>query len=106
MPSQEIAVEPNKKIKVIASLEEVSAQVTLNLKQNIYGEIISQITNTSNEEKSFKILIKEIMEKLKQYNLLPQEITINNDESITFNGSANRSLNKGFDGNIEFREVK
>ncbi|WP_342262669.1 MULTISPECIES: ETX/MTX2 family pore-forming toxin [unclassified Spiroplasma] len=106
LPSQEIEVNPNQKIKVTASLDEVLAQVTLKLTQNIYGEITSQITNTSNEEKSFKISIKEIMQKLKQHNLLPQEITINNDDSITFNGNANRSLKQGFDGNIEFHEVK
>ncbi|WP_342262316.1 MULTISPECIES: ETX/MTX2 family pore-forming toxin [unclassified Spiroplasma] len=106
LPSQEIEVNPNQKIKVTASLDEVLAQVTLKLTQNIYGEIILQITNTSNEEKSFKISIKEIMQKLKEYNLLPQEITINNDDTITFNGKASRSLKKGFDGNIEFHEVK
>ncbi|WP_342277693.1 ETX/MTX2 family pore-forming toxin [Spiroplasma endosymbiont of Nephrotoma flavescens] len=106
LPSQEIEVNPNQKIKVTASLDEVLAQVTLKLTQNIYGNITSQITNTSNEEKSFEILIKEIMQKLKEYNLLPQEIIINNDDSITFNGSAHRSLKQGFDGNIEFHEVK
>ncbi|WP_215825805.1 ETX/MTX2 family pore-forming toxin [Spiroplasma endosymbiont of 'Nebria riversi'] len=106
LPSQEIEVNPNQKIKVTASLDEVLAQVILKLTQNIYGEIISQITNTSNEEKSFKISIKEIMQKLKEYNLLPQEITINNDDTITFNGKASWSLKKGFNGNIEFHEVK
>lgn len=106
LPSQEIEVNPNQKIKVTASLDEVLGQVTLKLTQNIYGKITSQITNTSNEEKSFEILIKEIMQKLQQYNLLPQEITINNDESITFNGHANTSLKQGMDGNIEFYEVK
>ncbi|WP_342277577.1 ETX/MTX2 family pore-forming toxin [Spiroplasma endosymbiont of Nephrotoma flavescens] len=106
LPSQEIKVNPNQKIKVTASLDEVLAQVTLKLTQNIYGEITSQITNTSNEEKSFKISIKEIMQKLQQYNLLPQEVTINIDDSITFNGSANRSLKQGLDANIEFHEVK
>ncbi|WP_375315565.1 ETX/MTX2 family pore-forming toxin [Spiroplasma endosymbiont of Tipula paludosa] len=106
LPSQEIEVNPNQKIKVTASLDEVLGQITLKLTQNIYGNITSQITNTSNEEKSFEILIKEIMQKLKEYNLLPQEITINNDDSITFNGSAHRSLKQGFDGNIEFHEVK
>ncbi|WP_339024106.1 ETX/MTX2 family pore-forming toxin [Spiroplasma endosymbiont of Agriotes lineatus] len=106
LPSQEIEVNPNQKIKVTASLDEVLTQVTLKLTQNIYGEITSQITSKSNEEKSFKISIKEIMQKLKQYNLLPQEITINNNDSITFNGNANRALKQGFDSNIEFHEVK
>ncbi|WP_342277340.1 ETX/MTX2 family pore-forming toxin [Spiroplasma endosymbiont of Nephrotoma flavescens] len=106
LPSQEIEVNPNQKIKVTASLDEVLAQVTLKLTQNIYGEITSQITNTSNEEKSFEISIKEIMQKLKEYNLLPQEIAINNNDSITFNGAANRSLKQGFDANIEFHKVK
>ncbi|WP_375315305.1 ETX/MTX2 family pore-forming toxin [Spiroplasma endosymbiont of Tipula paludosa] len=106
LPSQEIKVNPNQKIKVTASLDEVFAQVTLNLKQNIYGLITSQIINTYNEEIPFTISIKKIMEKLQQYDLLPQEITINGNDSITFNGKANRSLKQGFNGNIEFHEVK
>ncbi len=106
MPSQEITIYPNKKIKIIASLEEVSAQVTLNLKQNVYGEINTKIITLNNEEKTITLSIKEIMQKLKKYNLLPQEITINNDDTITFNGKSNRSLKQWFDANIEFHKVK
>ncbi|WP_353487292.1 ETX/MTX2 family pore-forming toxin, partial [Spiroplasma phoeniceum] len=105
LPSQEISVNPNQKIKITASLEEITAQVTLNLKQNINGEINSKIITLNNEEKTITLSIKEIMQKLKQYDLLPQEITINNDNSITFNGKASRSLKQGFNGNITFHEV-
>ncbi|WP_339025059.1 ETX/MTX2 family pore-forming toxin [Spiroplasma endosymbiont of Agriotes lineatus] len=106
LPSQEIEVNPNQNIKVTSSLDEVLAQVILKLTQNIIGEINAEIINENNEKTIFEISIKEIMQKLKQYNLLSQEITINNDDSITFNGNENRSLKQGFDGNIEFREVK
>ncbi len=105
LPSQGIRVKPNQKIKVTASLDEVLAQVTLNLKQDIYGTIIAKVIALNNEEKNITLSIKEIMQKLKQYDILPQEININNDDSITFNGKASRSLKQGFDGNIEFHEV-
>ncbi len=78
----------------------------MNLKQNIYGEINAKIITLNNEEKTITLSIKEIMQKLKKYNLLPQEITINNDDTITFNEKANGSLKQGFDANIEFHEVK
>ncbi|RUO86147.1 hypothetical protein [Spiroplasma endosymbiont of Megaselia nigra] len=91
LPFQELNVEGNQKIEVSTFLDKVLAQVTLNLKQDIYGEINSEIINENNEKTIFKISIKEIMQKLKQYYLLPQEVTINDDYSITFNGKANLS---------------
>jgi len=106
LPSQEISVNSNQKIKVTASLDEVLAQVTLNLKQDIYGEINAEIITSNNERKITQLSIKEAMQRLEQYDILPREITINNDDTITFNGKANRSLKQGFDGNIEFHEVK
>lgn len=105
LPSQEIIVNPNQKIKVTASLDEILAQVTLNLKQDINGVINATVITSNNEERIITLSIKEIMQKLQQYNLLPQEITINDDDIITFNGKANRSLKQGFDGNVKFHEI-
>jgi len=54
----------------------------LNLKQDIMGTISTKIVSSYNEEKIITLSIKEAMQILQNYNLLPNEIIINNN-SIT-----------------------
>ncbi|UNF61939.1 hypothetical protein [Spiroplasma poulsonii] len=105
IPSQEIKVNPRQKIKFSILLDQVSKQIIWNLKQNIHGEINAEITNEENMTYKFEISIKEIMQKLKQYSLLPQEITINNDDTITFNGKLMGSLQQTLNNKIKIEQI-
>ncbi|WP_342263044.1 hypothetical protein [Spiroplasma endosymbiont of Dromius quadrimaculatus] len=106
LPFQELNIEGNQTIEVSTFLDKVLVQIILNLKQNINGEINAEIINENNEKTIFEISIKEIMQKLKQYNLLPQEITINNDNNITFNGKANLSYQGSTIGKTKLTEIE
>lgn len=87
--SDKFEVNPNEKLQInYSSLRIIKSQNMLNLKQNIMGIITAKIVNSSNEEKIVTLSIKEAMQILQKYVLLPNEITINEDNSIIFNGKA------------------
>lgn len=82
---------PNEKLQVnYSALRIITIKNMLNLKQNITGAITAKIVNSYNEEKIITLSIKEAMQILQNYNLLPDEIIINNN-GITFNGKASIS---------------
>ncbi|WP_338955160.1 hypothetical protein [Spiroplasma endosymbiont of Polydrusus cervinus] len=60
----------------------------LNLKQKVMGTVTAKIVSSSNEEQMVTFSIKEAIQILQNYSLLPDEIIINEDNSITFNGKA------------------
>ncbi len=88
----EISIDPKNKLEIKYSVREINLKTILNLKQKITGIITAKIINDNNEEKIITLSIKEAMKILQKYSLLPDEITINEDNSVTFNGKAKISL--------------
>ncbi|WP_342262420.1 hypothetical protein [Spiroplasma endosymbiont of Dromius quadrimaculatus] len=88
----EIDLAPHERIIFKYSVRETNLETTLNLKQKISGTISVKIIDNNNEEQIITLSIKEAMQILKKYSLLPDKITINEDNSITFNGKAKISL--------------
>lgn len=84
-PAQEITVGGNQTIKVIFNLNKIIKKYKITFKQNISGKIKAKIKNEINQIIEQEFSIKNIMLSLKENNLLPQEITINND-SVSFLG--------------------
>ncbi|WP_425378474.1 hypothetical protein [Spiroplasma endosymbiont of Polydrusus pterygomalis] len=92
-PEEEIELAPNEKTTIVYSVRESKYESTINLKQKIIGTINVEIINGSdNKEQIVTLSIKEAMQILQKYSLLPDEIIINEDNSITFNGKAILSL--------------
>jgi hypothetical protein len=87
----EIELAPHQRVIFKYSVREIHLENTLNLQQKITGNITVKIID-NNEEQTIILSIKEAMQILQKYNLLPDEITINEDNSITFNGKAKISL--------------
>ncbi|WP_338956457.1 hypothetical protein [Spiroplasma endosymbiont of Polydrusus cervinus] len=81
-----------KKLTILYSVRERKYESILNLKQKITGTITAKIINDNNEEQIVTLSIKEALQILQKYNLLPNKIIINEDNSITFNGKAFISL--------------
>ncbi|WP_342262456.1 MULTISPECIES: PQQ-binding-like beta-propeller repeat protein [unclassified Spiroplasma] len=88
----EIELAPHEKAIIKYSVREINLETTLNLKQKINGNITATVINVGGENKNFTISIKEAMQILQEHSLLPDEITINEDNNITFNGKAKISL--------------
>lgn len=84
---QDIIVPSKKRVLVNYSVRTFVSETNLNLKQKIRGTLIAKINYTKSEE-MIQITIKEAMQVLKKYNLMPSEITLNEDNSIAFNGRA------------------
>ncbi|XP_037046651.1 uncharacterized protein LOC119081672 [Bradysia coprophila] len=84
---QEIIIPPKKRILVNYSVRTLVLETKLNLRQKIKGTIIAKITHADSDE-TVQITIKEAMQTLRNNNILPNEISINADNSITFNGKA------------------
>ncbi|WP_342262498.1 MULTISPECIES: hypothetical protein [unclassified Spiroplasma] len=91
-PGNEIELAPNEKALIKYSVREIKYETTLNLKQKISGTITTKIIDDNNEEQTITLSIKEAMQILQKYSLLPSEIIINEDNSITFNGKAKISF--------------
>ncbi len=91
-PGDEIELAPNEKALIKYSVREIKYETTLNLKQKISGTITTKIIDDNNEEQTITLSIKEAMQILQKYSLLPSEIIINEDNSITFNGKAKISF--------------
>ncbi|WP_425378957.1 hypothetical protein [Spiroplasma endosymbiont of Polydrusus pterygomalis] len=88
----EIEINPNEKATILYSVRERKYESILNLKQKITGIINAKIIDDNNEEQIVTLSIKETMQILQKYSLLPDEILLNEDNSITFNGKAIFSL--------------
>ena len=88
----EIEINPNEKATILYSVRERKYESTLNLKQQISGTITTKIIDDNNKEQIVILSIKEAMQILQKYSLLPDEIIINEDNSINFNGKAFISL--------------
>lgn len=87
--SDNFYIDPNEKLQVnYLPLKITKSKNMLNLKQNIMRIISDKIVNSSNKEKIITLSIKEAMKILQNYNLLPNEISLNKNNSITFNGNA------------------
>lgn len=84
---QDIIVPPKQSIVVNYSVRTFVLETNLNLKQKIIGTLVAKISYTKSEE-TIEITIKEAMKTLKNINLMPSEILINQDNSINFNGRA------------------
>ncbi|WP_338954873.1 hypothetical protein [Spiroplasma endosymbiont of Polydrusus cervinus] len=91
-PEAEIELAPHEKSTIVYSVRERKYESILNLKQKITGTITAKIINDNNEEQIVTLSIKEAMQILQKYNLLPNKIIINEDNNITFNGKAFISL--------------
>ncbi|WP_338954531.1 hypothetical protein [Spiroplasma endosymbiont of Polydrusus cervinus] len=89
----EIELFPHEKETIVYSVRESKYESTINLKQKIIGTINVEIINGGdNKEQIVTLSIKEAMQILQKYSLLPDEIIINEDNSIIFNGKAILSL--------------
>ncbi|WP_375315601.1 hypothetical protein [Spiroplasma endosymbiont of Tipula paludosa] len=88
----EAEIAPHEQAVVEYSVREIHLENTLNLKQKITGTITAKIIDDNNEEQTITLSIKEAMQILQKYSLLPDEITLNEDNSITFNGKGKISL--------------
>ncbi|WP_338954697.1 hypothetical protein [Spiroplasma endosymbiont of Polydrusus cervinus] len=91
-PEEEIELAPHEKATILYSVRERKYESTLNSKQKITGTINAKIIDGNNKEQIVILSIKEAMQILKKYSLLPDEILLNEDNSITFNGKAIFSL--------------
>ncbi|WP_339024351.1 ETX/MTX2 family pore-forming toxin [Spiroplasma endosymbiont of Agriotes lineatus] len=87
-PEQELSVEPKQRLTAQYVIRLLSIKTNLDLKQKISGTITAKIIDNFNKEQIVTLPIKETMKILQKYNLLPNEITINEDNSVTFNGKA------------------
>lgn len=104
-PSQEIAINPNTKITVSFIINKINYQIIFDLKQDIYGNIQFNILTKNNETVHFDISIGKLMQKLKDYNLLPQEMGLYDDgESVYFDGKLQFSIKKSFQDHIKIKE--
>lgn len=91
---QEIILPPKKRLLVNYSVRTFVVETNLNLKQKIKGTIVAKIEHAKSDE-TVQITIKEAMQILKKYNLMPRdEISINQDSSITFIGRAKLIVNR------------
>lgn len=86
-PEQDIVVPPKQKVLLKYSVRSFSNQIHLSLTQKIHGVIVAKVTD-NNEEKIIQITLRTAMQVLEKYSQLPIEVIINDDNSITFNGSA------------------
>lgn len=84
---QDIIVPPKQHIVVKYSVRTFVSETNLNLKQRIRGTLVAKIRYSKSEE-TIQITIKEAMQTLEKYNLMPSEISINEDNSVNFNGRA------------------
>ncbi|WP_425380914.1 ETX/MTX2 family pore-forming toxin [Spiroplasma endosymbiont of Polydrusus pterygomalis] len=85
-PSQPIKILANEQIKVSIVVNKTANKIFLTLKQKIYGEINGVISSKNIADITLNVSIKELMQTLQRNNLLPPEIFINDNDSITFNG--------------------
>lgn len=90
---QEIIIPPKQRILVNYSVRIFVLETNLNLKQKIKGTLIAKIIGTYNEQ-TVQITIKEAMQILKKYSLFPNELSINDDNSVTFNGRARLAMKR------------
>ncbi|KAG4066959.1 hypothetical protein HA402_007707 [Bradysia odoriphaga] len=84
---QEIIIPPKQRILINYSVRTLVLETKLNLRQKIKGTIIAKISHAESDE-TVQITIKEAMQTLKNNHILPNEISINTDNSIMFNGKA------------------
>lgn len=84
---QEIIVPSQKRILVNYSVRTFVLETALNLKQKLKGTIVARIIHSGSEE-VLQVTVKEAMQTLKNFDLLPDAISINSDNSVTFNGRA------------------
>ncbi|WP_339024875.1 hypothetical protein [Spiroplasma endosymbiont of Agriotes lineatus] len=89
-PKQELSAEPKQRLTAQYVIRLLSIKTNLDLKQKINGTITAKIIDDNNEEQTITLSITEAMQILKKYRLLPSEITItiNEDNSVAFNGKA------------------
>ncbi|WP_339023924.1 PQQ-binding-like beta-propeller repeat protein [Spiroplasma endosymbiont of Agriotes lineatus] len=88
-PADKFELNPNEKLKITYPVRIITSKVILNLKQKITGNITAKIIDDNNKEQIVTLSIKEAMQILQKYSLLPDEINIDkNNDNITFNGEA------------------
>ncbi|WP_215826289.1 outer membrane protein assembly factor BamB family protein [Spiroplasma endosymbiont of 'Nebria riversi'] len=88
-PADKFELNPNEKLKITYPVRIIESEIILNLKQKITGNITAKIIDDNNKEQIVTLSITEVMQILKKYILLPNEITIDkNNDKITFNGEA------------------
>ncbi|WP_339024195.1 hypothetical protein [Spiroplasma endosymbiont of Agriotes lineatus] len=87
-PEQELSVGKKQRLTAEYVVRLLVIKANLNLKQKINGTITAKIIDDNNGEQTITLLIKETMQILQKHSLLPNEITINKDNSVTFNGKA------------------
>ncbi|WP_339024006.1 PQQ-binding-like beta-propeller repeat protein [Spiroplasma endosymbiont of Agriotes lineatus] len=87
-PEQELSVGRKQRLTAEYVVRLLVIKTNLNLKQKINGTITAKIIDDNNEGQTITLPIKETMQILQKYSLLPNEITINKDNSISFNGKA------------------
>ncbi len=85
---QEIIVPPKQRILVNYSVRTFVSETKLNLKQKIRGTLVAKISHSDSVDETVQVTVKEAMQSLKNWNLLPTEISINQDNSVMFNGRA------------------
>lgn len=105
VPSQEININPKNKITITSTIERINFKTIFDLKQDIYGNVNFSVYTNENEIKNFTFSIGKLIKKLEQYDLLPREIGLYEDEqSIYFDGKLYFSIKKGFNANINVGE--
>ncbi|WP_246534691.1 hypothetical protein [Spiroplasma endosymbiont of 'Nebria riversi'] len=88
-PADKFELNPNEKLKITYPVRIIESEIILNLKQKITGNITAKIIDDNNKEQIVTLSITEVMQILKKYILLPNEITIDkNNDKIIFNGEA------------------
>jgi len=107
-PSQEIKINPKSKVNVKIFIKKITNQITLDLKQDISGDIIVKINNNDNEEQTIDFSIGELMQKLIKRKLLPPQIIISefDENDLYFEGKINFLIKKGFKQDIIIDEIK
>ncbi|WP_339023992.1 hypothetical protein [Spiroplasma endosymbiont of Agriotes lineatus] len=75
-PADKFELNPNEKLQINYFVRIVKSEITLNLKQKINGTISAKIIDDKNKEQIVTLSIKEAMQILQKYSLLPDEITI------------------------------
>ncbi|MBW3059430.1 hypothetical protein D6D54_08390 (plasmid) [Spiroplasma poulsonii] len=107
-PSQEIKVNPKSKATIKIFIKKVTNQITLDLKQDISGNVIVKVENKNGEEETIDFSIGELMQKLIKYKLLPPQISVGefDENDIYFEGQINFLIKKGFKQDIIIDEIK
>lgn len=85
-PEQDIVVPAKQKFLLKYTVRSFTNKIDLNLQLKVHGVVVAKVKDNS-EEQTVQITLRNAMQVLQKYSQLPVEVIINDDNSVTFNGS-------------------